>query len=168
MSIPWFENQLLKHYSTMLKHQLSKSKQLCRSFQHHMCVGATNTKGTYTCQRTSTLNTMFTLPQTNCKSNQNQIWTSKTWKDDLGHSRSPNTTNPSTTTGPCQLSDTVARLKGVLEKRFGKGMCVAEWCPRSTSTKQRLIMVNPNQSHQINSCNLKQVYKEFQRTTCHL
>lgn len=35
-------------------------------------------------------------------------------KFDDGHSR-PNTTNPSTT-GPCQLSDTAARLKGVLEK----------------------------------------------------
>lgn len=33
----------------------------------------------------------------------------------------------------------------------------------------KLIMINlSDQSHQTNSCNLKQVCKEFQRTTCHL
>ena len=92
-------------------------------------------------------------------------------KFDDGHSR-PNTTNPSKT-GPCQLSDTAARLKGVLEKRVLQKVCVAE-CPRSTSMKQglminKLIMINlSDQSHQTNSCNLKQVCREFQRTTCHL
>ena len=61
-----------------------------------------------------------TLPQTNC-TNQNPKFTLldfENLKFDDGHSR-PNTTNPSKT-GPCQLSDTAARLKGVLEKRFCK------------------------------------------------
>lgn len=61
-----------------------------------------------------------TLPQTNC-TNQNPKFTLldfENLKFDDSHSR-PNTTNPSKT-GPCQLSDTAARLKGVLEKRFCK------------------------------------------------
>lgn len=53
---------LFSLYSPMLTtstFQVHSFKQLCCSFQHYMCIGATNTKGTYTGQRTSTLNTML-------------------------------------------------------------------------------------------------------------
>lgn len=180
MAIPWFENHSntslfrLFHYIPRSQHQLS-SRKLCCSFQHYMCIGTTNTEGTYTGQRTSTLNTMSPCSLFDSSTNKlykpkSKIHSSglrKVVKFDDGHSR-PNTTNPSTN-GPCQLSDTAARLKGVLEKGFAKG--VRRRVPQINFNETKFnksIMINPNQSHQTKSCNLKQVCKEFQRTTCHL
>ena len=61
MSIPWLQKLTQHTNKSMLTTStfVHSSKQLCCSFQHYMCIGATNTKGTYTGQRTSTLNTML-------------------------------------------------------------------------------------------------------------